>query len=95
MTLHLHVQDRYGPVGLVHVDAHLDVQDSMNGVKVCHGTTFRRAYEDGCLDPKRVIQIGIRGSGYGLDDHDWPKSVVSKNDALLIFFKFKTYDLFL
>jgi len=51
------------PVGMVHFDAHTDTADeAYNGEKYHHGTPFRRAVEEGLLDPKRTIQIGIRGS---------------------------------
>lgn len=69
------LQDKHGPVGLIHVDAHMDVSNSMNDCAITHGTTFRRAYEDGCLDASCVWQIGIRGTGYSLEDAAWPKSV--------------------
>jgi guanidinobutyrase len=62
---------RYGPVGLVHVDAHADVNDTMFGEKIAHGTPFRRAVEEGLLDCRRVVQIGLRGTGYEADDFDW------------------------
>jgi guanidinobutyrase len=65
---------RHGPVGLVHVDAHLDVNDHMFGEAVAHGTPFRRAVEEGLLDTGRVVQIGIRGTGYGPDDIAWPRA---------------------
>ena len=65
---------RHGPVGLIHVDAHADINDLMFGEKVAHGTTFRRAVEDGLLDTRRVVQIGIRGTGYTAEDLDWPVS---------------------
>nr|XP_002122881.1 agmatinase, mitochondrial [Ciona intestinalis] len=63
------IADKYGPVGLVHVDAHGDCNDTMLGEKIAHGTPFRRAVEEGLLDTKRVVQIGLRGSGYSVDDH--------------------------
>jgi guanidinobutyrase len=47
-------------VGLIHVDAHTDTNDEMFGEKIAHGTTFRRAVEEGLLDLKRVVQIGQR-----------------------------------
>ncbi len=50
-----------GPVGMVHVDAHCDTGDDYMGSRFHHGAPFRRAVEEGLLDPKRVIQIGIRG----------------------------------
>ncbi len=60
---------RKRPLGLVHFDAHCDTADSyFGGYKYTHGTPFRRAVEEGVLDPKRTIQIGIRGSLYDRDD---------------------------
>ncbi len=43
----------------------------MGGEKIAHGTPFRRAVEEGLLDCNRVVQIGLRGSGYHADDFDW------------------------
>ena len=65
--------ERHGPVGLVHIDAHTDVNDTMFGSKITHGTPFRRAVEAGVLDCDRVVQIGVRGTGYEADDFDWPR----------------------
>jgi guanidinobutyrase len=65
---------KHGPLGLVHVDAHADVNNSMFGEKIAHGTPFRRAVEEGLLDGKRVVQIGLRGTGYEAEDFDWPKA---------------------
>ncbi len=59
---------RHGPVALVHVDAHADVNDEMFGEKEAHGTVFRRAYEEGLIQPAKTYQIGLRGTGYGADD---------------------------
>ena len=57
------------PVGLVHFDSHSDTNDRYFGDNLyTHGTPFRRAIEEGLLDPKRIIQVGIRGSRY--DPHD-------------------------
>jgi guanidinobutyrase len=64
---------KYGPVGLVHVDAHADINDEMFGEKIAHGTPFRRAVEEGLLDCRRVAQIGLRGTGYAADDFDWSR----------------------
>jgi len=50
------------PVGMVHVDAHTDTWDEFLGSKFTHGAPFRRAVEEGLLDPKRTVQIGIRGA---------------------------------
>jgi len=51
-----------GPLGLVHFDAHCDTGDDYLGSRFHHGAPFRRAAEEGLLDPERTIQIGIRGS---------------------------------
>ena len=67
------VRKRFGPVGLIHVDAHADINDLMFGEKIAHGTTFRRAFEEGLLQPDKVIQIGLRGSGYSAEDFDWSR----------------------
>ena len=65
------IKARHGPVALIHVDAHADINDEMFGEKVAHGCPFRRAWEDGCLQSDKVFQIGLRGTGYGPDDFDW------------------------
>jgi guanidinobutyrase len=64
---------KHGPVGLLHVDAHADINDTMFGEKIAHGTPFRRAVEEGLLDCNRVVQLGLRGTGYAADDFDWPR----------------------
>ena len=64
---------KHGPVALVHVDAHADVNDDMFGEPIAHGTPFRRAVEEGLLQTNKVWQIGLRGSGYSADDFDWPR----------------------
>jgi guanidinopropionase len=63
------------PVGLVHVDAHCDTGDDYMGSRFHHGAPFRRAVEEGLLDPRRVIQIGIRGTTN--DPNLWGFSVAS------------------
>jgi guanidinobutyrase len=68
------IRRRHGPVGLVHVDAHADVNDAMFGEPIAHGTPFRRAVEEELLDPGRCVQIGLRGTGYAAEDFDWPRS---------------------
>jgi guanidinopropionase len=59
---------RHGPLGLVHFDAHPDTWDQYFGSKFFHGTPFRRAVEERLIDPRRMIQIGIRGPLYGPED---------------------------
>ena len=63
----------HGPVGIVHIDAHADVNDHMFGEPVAHGTPFRRIVEEGLCDPKRVVQIGLRATGYTAEDFDWSR----------------------
>ncbi len=67
------VAARHGPVGLVHVDAHTDINDHMFGERIAHGTPFRRAVEEGLLDTRRVAQVGVRATGYAADDFDWSR----------------------
>lgn len=63
------------PLGMLHFDAHSDTNDTyFGGNRFTHGTPFRRAIEEGVLDPKRVVQIGIRGSVYEPGEHDWAKA---------------------
>jgi guanidinobutyrase len=68
------VAQRHGPVALVHVDAHADVNEEMFGEPIAHGTPFRRAVEEGLLQGDKVWQIGLRGTGYAADDFEWPRS---------------------
>lgn len=65
---------KHGPVALIHIDAHADINDTMFGEKVAHGCPFRRAWEDGCLQNDKVFQIGLRGTGYSPDDFNWGRA---------------------
>lgn len=67
------LKKKHGKVGLVHIDAHADVNDHMFGEKIAHGTTFRRAVEEDLLDCDRVVQIGLRAQGYSADDFNWSR----------------------
>jgi guanidinopropionase len=51
-----------GPLALVHIDAHCDTGDDYAGSRFHHGSPFRRAAEEGLIDPKRTVQIGIRST---------------------------------
>ncbi|SMP27604.1 agmatinase [Shimia sagamensis] len=76
------------PVGMVHFDSHTDLYHSyFGGTMYTHGTPFRRAVEEGLLDPKRVVQIGIRGSTYDNEDTDFAKSVGIRVIRIEEFFK--------
>jgi len=63
----------HGSLALVHVDAHADVNDTMFGEPITHGTIFRRATEEGLVDPNHMFQIGLRATGYAAEDFDWAR----------------------
>lgn len=67
------ISRKHGPVALIHIDAHADINDEMFGEKIAHGTPFRRAFDDGLLQNDKVFQIGLRGTGYSPDDFDWAR----------------------
>lgn len=61
-----------GPLGLVQFDSHTDLFDSyFGGCRYTHGTPFRRAVEEGLVDPARFVQVGIRGTAYNIEDIEW------------------------
>jgi len=62
---------RHGTLAVVQFDAHVDTWDEYFGGKYFHGTPFRRAVEERIVDPKRFVQVGIRGPMYGEDDFDF------------------------
>jgi agmatinase len=64
-----------GPVALVLLDAHADTWDQYYGEKYFHGTPFRRAVEEGLIDPTRSILAGMRGSLYERADLDQPRDI--------------------
>jgi guanidinobutyrase len=67
------LRKKFGRIGVIHVDAHADINDEMFGEKFAHGTPFRRAVEEELLDCDRVVQIGLRGTGYTAEDFDWSR----------------------
>ncbi|KWX10425.1 agmatinase, partial [Carbonactinospora thermoautotrophica] len=73
-----------GPVAVLHFDAHLDTWDTYFGEPYTHGTPFRRAAEEGLLDPARCLHIGIRGPLYSrrdlLEDAELGFRVVRSDD---------------
>jgi agmatinase len=76
---------RHGQLGVVHFDAHPDTWDEYFGSKFFHGTPFRRAVEEGLIDPRRMVQVGIRGPLYGPEDfafHDEHGIEVVRIEAL-------------
>jgi guanidinobutyrase len=64
---------KHGPLGIIHVDAHADINDTLFGEKITHGTPFRRMVEEGLVEGRRVAQIGLRGTGYSPEDFDWSR----------------------
>lgn len=66
---------RHGPLGLVHFDAHTDLNDLYNDKPYSHGTFLRRALEENVVDPARFIQLGIRGPLYAEEDIEMPASL--------------------
>ena len=68
------IAKKHGPVALIHIDAHADVNDTMFGEKIAHGTTFRRAFEERLIQPELTFQIGLRGTGYSPEDFNWSRS---------------------
>src|SRR3954467_9054253 len=65
---------RHGPVAVVLLDAHADTWDAYYGERYFHGTPFRRALEEGLIDPDRSRLAGMRGSLYAASDLDEPRS---------------------
>ncbi|MBE3640150.1 agmatinase [Mangrovicoccus algicola] len=66
---------RDAPLGFIQFDSHTDLFDSyFGGEKFTHGTPFRRAVEEGLIDPKRMVQIGIRGTAYDTEDLDFARA---------------------
>ncbi len=64
------------PVSLIHFDSHTDLfNEYFGGARYTHGTPFRRAVEENLIDPKRTVQIGIRGSTYDGEDREFAASV--------------------
>lgn len=67
------IHRKHGPVAMVHVDAHADINDHQFGEKIAHGTIFRRAIEEGLIDAHKMVQIGLRTTGYSAEDFDWSR----------------------
>jgi agmatinase len=65
----------HGPLALVHLDAHADDWEQYYGARYFHGTVFKRAAEEGLVDPSRSVQAGMRGTLYGADDENAPAAL--------------------
>lgn len=68
------IANKHGPVGLLHVGAHTDTADQALGEKLNHWTPLRRCVDEGLLDCKRVVQIGIRGSSATVDPYRYNRN---------------------
>ena len=67
------IYGKHGPLALIQLDAHSDTWDQYWGMKYSHGTPVRRAMEEGLLDERHILQIGLRGQLYGADDLDYAR----------------------
>jgi agmatinase len=65
----------HGPLALVHLDAHADVWEQYYGARYFHGTVFKRAVEEGLVDPAASVQAGMRGTLYGASDLAAPREL--------------------
>lgn len=66
---------RHGPIALLHFDSHSDTWEEYFGQRYFHGTTFRRAVEEGLIDPSHSVQVGVRGGLYELKDLHAPEAL--------------------
>ncbi|WP_285730758.1 agmatinase [Nocardiopsis sp. ATB16-24] len=77
---------KYGPIALLHFDAHLDTWDTYFGEPYTHGTPFRRAVEEGILDTEALCHVGTRGPLYGKkdleDDRRFGFGIVTSADVM-------------
>ncbi|MFJ8855019.1 agmatinase [Streptomyces sp. NPDC102437] len=77
-------RDKYGPIALIHFDAHLDTWDTYFKAPTTHGTVFRRAFEEGLLAEEKSIHIGIRGPIYDrldlIDDASFGFRIIRAGD---------------
>jgi agmatinase len=67
------VAGAHGPVGLIHFDTHTDTGTEVFGVEISHGTPMYRLVEQGHVDPKRYVQIGLRGYWPGPQEFGWQR----------------------
>jgi agmatinase len=65
------IATRGGPVGLIHFDTHTDTGKEVFGAELSHGTIMYRLVEQGHVDPKRYVQIGLRGYWPGEPEFNW------------------------
>lgn len=83
------IRKKYGPIGLIQIDAHPDFYDTLSGEKYANGTSFRRVVEEGLVDPKHMYQVGLRGSMEKGEDaqFEWAQKQVRTGDPDNLFTK--------
>ena len=64
---------KHGPVGLIHVDAHADINDTCSARRSLTARRSAAPSRRACSTPTACVQIGLRGTGYAADDFDWPR----------------------
>ncbi|XP_076045585.1 guanidinobutyrase-like [Oratosquilla oratoria] len=67
------IKEKYGPVALVHVDAHSDLSDICLGATISHATPFRRSLEQDLIKPNASYQIGLRGTTHSVNEYEWAR----------------------
>ena len=61
---------RHGPPALIHFDAHVDTWPENFGQMYAHGSVFYHAISEGLVQPRRMVQVGVR-SPVEREVHDW------------------------
>lgn len=61
----------HGPLGLIHFDAHTDTGCEVFGARRSHGTPMRHLVDGGQVDPRRYVQLGLRGYWPGEAEFAW------------------------
>jgi agmatinase len=65
--------EAHGPLGLVHFDTHTDTGAEVFGAELSHGTIMRKLVEEGSVDPRRYVQVGLRGYWPGEEEFAWQR----------------------
>ncbi|UJA21705.1 agmatinase [Thermoleophilia bacterium SCSIO 60948] len=67
--------ERHGALGLIHFDTHTDTGEEVFGVRPSHGTVMHELVVEGTVDPRRYVQIGLRGYWPGPDEFAWQREL--------------------
>jgi agmatinase len=60
------------PLGLLHIDAHMDTGEDNFGQSFAHGTVFWHALHEGLVEPRRMVQVGIRAPAWP-ENYAWTR----------------------